>query len=175
MSSLSTPSPSVSGLGQNYSIDTGEFVAQLWISVPIGAILMFLYCVVRRISPQRWEVRRFYATQQMEDHSEYELPKLNTTITYPRISTGFIRWVWDVWTMDTNTFYRHAGFDALVFRLYLKGCMYICLAALPYALCVLLPVYATSVNVSQTSDPLSILSLSTVSSGSPRLYAAVIG
>ncbi len=78
-------------------------------------------------------------------------------LNYPRIDTGFIRWIWDIWTMDTNTFYTHAGFDALVFRLYLKGCLYICIASLPYALCVLLPVYATSEVKNKNTSPFRII------------------
>eukprot|EP01084_Bolivina_argentea_P226694 382891_1 len=190
MADTTTKSPGGDTLGVNFAINTDEFVSQLCISVPIGLGLIFLYMIVRKISLRTWEVRRKYAEilieEEMEmddvsdtnsqiDHEEFQLPKYSTSITYPRISTGFFFWMYDIWMMDTNTFYKHAGFDALVFRLYLKGCLFICLASLPYALCVLLPVYATSENVSDTEDELAIISINTVGKGSKRLYAAVIG
>ena len=156
----STPTTTTTTLGVEYSIDTSEFVSQLYTSIPIGAVLVAIYCVVRQISLPTWEVRRKYSEilrDEDEDddggdinaiamhESKYRLPKYSATVTYPRISTGWIRWMYDVWTMPTSEFYKHAGFDALVFRLYLRCCMYTCLASLPYALCVLLPVYATGI------------------------------
>ena len=91
----------------------------------------------------------------------------------PDISDGFIKWTYDVWRMDTATFFQFAGLDALVFRMYLKGCVYMCLVALPYALCVLLPVYATGKNGSH--DALQMFTVSNVASDSSRMYATVIG
>ena len=146
-----------STLGVEYSINTDEFISQLYISVPVGIILMILYCIVRRIRPNTFEVRRKYSEMLIEEEidngdeddpffeeTQSSLPKLTKNITHPQIRLGFFNWIKDVWMMDTNEFYKHAGFDALVFKLYLQGCMYICIGSLPYALCVLLPVYATS-------------------------------
>eukprot|EP01083_Nonionella_stella_P033725 92295_1 len=96
-------------------------------------------------------------------------------ITFPTLSNRFLVWIYDIWVIDSNTFYAHAGFDALVFRLFLKGCVYICLASLPYALLVLLPVYGTSELKNEAKDTIDLISLNTVSAESPRLYAAVIG
>ena len=140
-------------LGTTFSINTDEFVRQLYISIPVGLGLIGIYCILRQTCIKTWEVRRKYeliSMMEQDDKSEADnsdidsLPSFASPIHYPKISKGFFVWIWDVWTLDTNEFYTHAGFDALVFRLYLKGCLYICLAALPYALCVLLPVYATS-------------------------------
>jgi len=181
-------------LGKGFSIDTEEFVTQLYTAVPAGVVLIITYCAVRQCWLSTFEVRRKYAQMSRDreqlhsdadhnnndeddpfhlDESRYQLPKYSESITFPRISTGWFRWMWDVWTMDASTFYLHAGFDALVFRLYLRGCMLLCLAALPYALLVLLPVYATA--NTDTSDVLSRLSINNVTSGSGRLYAAVVG
>ena len=157
-----TTTSSASGLSAEYSVDTEEFVSQLYISVPVGCILIFLYCIVRYYYLDTWEIRRQYTrprhrvddddentddennNNRSDNESDYYLPNTSKPITHPHISKGFIYWMYDVWNMDTNDFYQHAGFDALVFRLYLKGCLWICLVSLPYALCVLLPVYGTS-------------------------------
>ena len=79
----------------------------------------------------------------------------------------------DVWRMDTATFFQFAGLDALVFRMYLKGCFWICVAALPYSLIVLLPIYATGKNASD--DALEMFTVSNCASDSWRLYFTVIG
>ncbi len=89
-------SPIVNGV--EFSINTDEFVAQLYISVPIGISLMVLYCIVRRISLPTWEIRRKYAEILMErdkddddddnnsnnagsDQSDYDLPRFSSIIT----------------------------------------------------------------------------------------------
>ena len=76
--------------------------------------------------------------------------------------------------MDSNTFYIYAGFDALVFRLFLISCFKFSLWCLPYSFIILLPIYATSAK-DDDDDWLDILSLNTIPKQSNRLYATVIG
>eukprot|EP00485_Elphidium_margaritaceum_P003238 CAMPEP_0202690086 /NCGR_PEP_ID=MMETSP1385-20130828/5203_1 /ASSEMBLY_ACC=CAM_ASM_000861 /TAXON_ID=933848 /ORGANISM="Elphidium margaritaceum" /LENGTH=921 /DNA_ID=CAMNT_0049345315 /DNA_START=42 /DNA_END=2807 /DNA_ORIENTATION=+ len=187
-------SSSTNTLSGKFSISTDEFVSQLYISIPIGIGLVFFYCVVRKLRPRFWEVRRRYAQVVVEQEesepdfveniesesqlfaqSTFSLPKYMTKVTYPRISSGFLWWLWDVWSMDAQTFYKHAGFDALVFRIYLKACMYICLTSLPFALLVLVPIYATSHAASNTEEGLTQISINSVGEQSDRLWAAVVG
>ena len=164
-----TSSSTDSVLGQEYSISTDEFIVQLYISIPVGIALMVLYCIVRKVSPKTWEVRRKYSEMLIDEEdttddtdnnqsnpyeqSDYLLPKINENVTYPMVRTGFLNWMKDVWTMETTEFYKHAGFDALVFKLYLKACMWICIFALPYALLVLIPIYATASVKTNPSNP----------------------
>ena len=152
--SNSTAPPTLLG----YSANTEEFLNQLTISIPLGVVIVIIYCILRVRYPLTFELRRKLSqnllnestTNEEEDDEDYDVEQrehnLNQrrVITFPSLSDGYVWWMYDVWTMDNNTFYKHAGFDALVFRLYLKGCCYICLASLPYALFVLLPVYGTS-------------------------------
>lgn len=146
-----------STLGVDYSIDSDEFVQNLYITIPIGTFLILLYIVLRQYFLNTWELRRHFADVLMEETSDdggddnagissessRQIPRFTTSISYPNISTGWFWWMWEVWSMDSNTFYKHAGFDAFVFRLYLKGCLWICVTSMPYALIVLLPIYST--------------------------------
>jgi len=173
---------------QGFDANTAEFMFQLKITIPAAIAILFLFCILRRAFPMTFELRRKLSLHIVPSDSSSPSPSSSSPcdkvsdllgerqpVTFPPLSKGFFVWMLEVWTMDSNTFYHHAGFDALVFRLYLKGCGYICMAAMPYALCVLLPVYGTSENFESTPDPIDKLSLKTVAQGSPRLYAAVIG
>ena len=153
----STTSDDSSTLGVDYSIDTSEFVQNLYISIPIGVSLILLFIVVRHYFPSTWELRRHYAEVIMEDTSDdngddnaataydssRQIPRFTSVITYPTIDSGWILWMWQIWTLDNANFYKHAGFDAFVFRVYLKACLWICIICMPYALLVLLPIYST--------------------------------
>lgn len=140
---------------------SAEFVTQLYVSVPIGAFLLILFILLRYYCNSKFgkaiEVRR----------------RSSNNIKYPRLRTGLLLWMIDIWTMDSSRFFYFAGFDALMFRMYLKTCIYICLVSLPYALFVLLPIYGTGDN-GQT-DFLGILSILNVVNSSGSLYAAVVG
>ena len=101
------------------------------------------------------EIRRNDATSeylQLSDNNNNnnnnnKEKQMNAT-KYPQISTdSLIKWIYDIWMID-SFIYIYAGFDALVFRLFIIGCFKICLLSLPYSLFVLLPIYATS-----ASDP----------------------
>ena len=173
---MNTSAPSIAPTASVFPDDwfyasTAEFESQLQLSIPFWFILVVIYCILRRLYPNTWELRRKLSQNLLshdineEDEEDQDIDKIkfnlqNTTkpITFPTISNGYFKWIYDVWMMDSNTFYQHAGFDALVFRLYLKGCFYICAASLPYALLVLIPVYGTS-NVKTKQPTLYTLSL----------------
>eukprot|EP01084_Bolivina_argentea_P103800 185901_1 len=188
-----TPSTTTLTDKLGYNIPTTEeLTSQLKISIPVSIILILIYCLVRKIYPYRFELRRKLSQNLLTGNDEnpdeddfdmekreYDLQNEKQPITFPTLSTNYLKWMYDVWTMDTNTFYIHAGFDALIFRLYLKGCVYICLASLPYALFILLPVYYTSKIYPDkkcvNGGWIDAISLNTVCEGSNRLYAAVLG
>ena len=130
---------------QGFDANTAEFVTQLQISIPVATGIIILFCILRRIFPLTFALRRKFSENLLSDNtSSNQHENASNPVTFPHLSSGVFVWIYEMWTMDSNTFYHHAGFDALVFRLYLKGCVYICLASLPYALFVLLPVYGTS-------------------------------
>ena len=162
-SSSPTSSPTNAPIQSIYSpsASTAEFLSQLRISIPLSAIIIVIYCIVRRLYPNTFELKRKISQKLLtktnkdddEDDDKFnDMDKINKNnldsetkrIAFPDLSNGYVSWILDVWFMDNQTFYIHAGFDALIFRLYLKGCSYICIASLPYLLLVLLPIYATS-------------------------------
>eukprot|EP01083_Nonionella_stella_P271368 919519_1 len=130
MNTTATPSPFTDA----FTANADEFYSQLYISVPIGSSLIVLYCLIRRLCINQCEVRRneseyLIPADEEEDYdidSSANINKLNANnnnnnnnnnnISHANISSdGFIEWIKDIWSLDLNTFYSIAGFDALVF------------------------------------------------------------
>lgn len=59
------------------SISTSEFVTNLEVSIPVGVILILLYCLIRWYRPTLYEVRRTFAQVMAleEDHDSIDLAK----------------------------------------------------------------------------------------------------
>ena len=170
MSTTTTATP-FSGFHAN----ADEFYSQLYVSVPIGLMLIVLYLAVRKLWPYRFEVRRQNSQADYINASDDDAPPKDRII-YPNISlTGTTQWILDIWNLDSNAVYHYGGYDAVVLIIMLRGFTQICLVSLPYALICLLPIYATSEDVQKYHDWLDILSLNTVGIQSNRLYATTVG
>ena len=175
MNNSTTPSP----FTDNFTANADEFYSQLYVSVPIGVLLIFIYCMIRRLCINQFEYRRGasqYLLLPNNDNNNSNDNERNQqqSIKYPQLSsTSLFHWIYDIWMMNSNTFYMYAGFDALVFRLFITACFKICLLSLPYSLFILLPIYATS-GSNDTDDWLDKLSLNTIPAENNRLYATVV-
>eukprot|EP01083_Nonionella_stella_P026672 73488_1 len=165
MNTTVTESPFI----EAYTANADEFYSQLYTSIPFGCSLLIIYCILRNLCINTFEIKRnqYLLASDNVDNKNMRHPSIS--------STGYFKWIYDTWKLDSNTIYSTAGFDATVFILFLRCCLSICVACMPYALLVLLPIYATSPSVDNSMTWLDILSLNSVPAESNRLYATLIG
>eukprot|EP01084_Bolivina_argentea_P007063 13298_1 len=114
-----------------YSVATDEFISQLKFSIPVGLVLIGLYCILRYYFSNTFELRKKLKLKEDTNINN----KSRKRVTFPKLSNSAITWMWQIMKMSKSIYFKHAGFDALVFRLYLDSCFYICLASIPYTIC----------------------------------------
>ena len=118
---ISTPSPTQDSITAAYSANSAELVSQIQYAVPIGLAMIIIYCILRRLHPNTWEIRRKLSVSIDDDDdgndNDFDIEKSDEhssitkkpKITFPEISSGYFLWMYDVWMMDSNTFYITIG------------------------------------------------------------------
>ncbi|ETO07060.1 hypothetical protein RFI_30334 [Reticulomyxa filosa] len=171
--------------------DTNHFVFDLYVSLPITFFLVASYCLVRRWKPEIFEKRRQFAKKRVPSNSEErreekkeekekEKVMWEEAIEYPKLGENdWVKWMYDIWKMDSSEFYKYAGLDAVIMRTFVRGCMYISLWCMAYGFVILIPVYATSTSGGGDDDGsthlLAVTSMSNLGTNSPRFWAVAIG
>ncbi len=63
----------------------------------------------------------------------------------PNLSQNtWLKWIWELYQLPPSAIYKHAGIDALVYHLFHKTVLKICVSFAPLYFFIHIPVYATA-------------------------------
>jgi len=141
--------------------DTVKFLGSFFLSTFLGFSILGVYLVVNHYPNNKiWLQPRMYR----------ECVNKNGIITRERVLGMTVR---DISALTDHQLMDYVGLDGVVFLLFIKSCIKICLFCTGFALMVLFPIYVTANDLYSDDDLMNVLTISNVEDGSWRLWFCV--
>ena len=96
---------------------------------------------------------------------------------FQNIDRNYVAWITDMFKLSPQNYMNYIGLDAVVFIIFIRSCIKICLMCMPFAALILMPVYAsenTGLHDDAVSDFVKRIAVSALEKASNRLWVVCV-